>query len=236
MGSRRAMPRLTRNTNGAAILAVTSGKTTVSSSKCEAANGAGKSFPFMGRYRIFFRAGATCRFRDWLDCIYLDNRGYTPERFAHYGSLSASGLSCKKFQFKSLPALGSSSKHIPRPWCVRTANGVRRQTYIQLKVYDRVTMSSISRPETPARKVSQVKGPIRCHKCQLVCRDGAEYLSHKCVPRPNEPEFKEPLERKYTLSFRTGDRSRCERLRKQKRVMRERNRELRKTLEAKKTK
>jgi len=34
---------------------------------------------------------------------------------------------------------------------------------------------------------SQVKGPIRCHKCQLVCRDAALYLTHKCEPnRGNE--------------------------------------------------
>jgi hypothetical protein len=26
----------------------------------------------------------------------------------------------------------------------------------------------------------KVKGPIRCHKCQLLCRDAEHYLSHKC--------------------------------------------------------
>jgi len=26
----------------------------------------------------------------------------------------------------------------------------------------------------------KVKGPIRCHKCQLKCRDAEHYLSHKC--------------------------------------------------------
>jgi hypothetical protein len=30
--------------------------------------------------------------------------------------------------------------------------------------------------------VSKVKGPIRCHKCQLKCRDAEHYLSHKCEP------------------------------------------------------
>ena len=29
-------------------------------------------------------------------------------------------------------------------------------------------------------KISKVKGPIRCHKCQLMCRDAEHYLSHKC--------------------------------------------------------
>ena len=28
----------------------------------------------------------------------------------------------------------------------------------------------------------EVKGPIRCHKCQLKCRDAAEYLNHTCEP------------------------------------------------------
>jgi hypothetical protein len=31
---------------------------------------------------------------------------------------------------------------------------------------------------------SYVKGPIRCHKCQLKCRDAAHYLSHKCYSKP----------------------------------------------------
>jgi hypothetical protein len=32
----------------------------------------------------------------------------------------------------------------------------------------------------PEKNFSKVKGPIRCHKCQLVCRDAEHYLSHKC--------------------------------------------------------
>jgi Zn finger protein HypA/HybF involved in hydrogenase expression len=31
-----------------------------------------------------------------------------------------------------------------------------------------------------ANHVSKVKGPIRCHKCQLMCRDAKHYLGHKC--------------------------------------------------------
>ena len=30
---------------------------------------------------------------------------------------------------------------------------------------------------------SKVKGPVRCHRCQLKCRDAEHYLSHKCEPR-----------------------------------------------------
>ncbi len=33
--------------------------------------------------------------------------------------------------------------------------------------------------------VSKVKGPIRCHKCQLKCNDAAHYLSHECKPIPS---------------------------------------------------
>ena len=28
-----------------------------------------------------------------------------------------------------------------------------------------------------------VKGPIRCHKCQLLCSDAKHYLTHTCTPR-----------------------------------------------------
>ena len=34
----------------------------------------------------------------------------------------------------------------------------------------------------PAAK-STVKGPIRCHKCQLLCQDADHYLTHTCSPR-----------------------------------------------------
>jgi hypothetical protein len=35
-----------------------------------------------------------------------------------------------------------------------------------------------------SKAVSKVKGPIRCHKCQLMCRDAEHYLGHTCNPRP----------------------------------------------------
>ena len=44
-----------------------------------------------------------------------------------------------------------------------------------------------SRP-TRADKTSKVEGPIRCHKCQLMCRNAEHYLSHisnKCEPEPS---------------------------------------------------
>jgi hypothetical protein len=34
-----------------------------------------------------------------------------------------------------------------------------------------------------ANAVSKVKGPIRCHTCQLMCHDADHYLSHKCEPK-----------------------------------------------------
>jgi len=36
-----------------------------------------------------------------------------------------------------------------------------------------------------ANPVSKVKGPIRCHTCQLKCSDAEHYLSHKCEPKPS---------------------------------------------------
>ena len=36
-----------------------------------------------------------------------------------------------------------------------------------------------------ADQTSKVKGPIRCHKCQLMCRDAEHYLSHECEPKPS---------------------------------------------------
>jgi hypothetical protein len=36
-----------------------------------------------------------------------------------------------------------------------------------------------------ANAVSTVKGPIRCHKCQLMCSDARHYLSHTCKPKPS---------------------------------------------------
>ena len=36
-----------------------------------------------------------------------------------------------------------------------------------------------------ANAVSKVKGPIRCHTCQLKCSDAEHYLSHKCEPKPS---------------------------------------------------
>ena len=35
-----------------------------------------------------------------------------------------------------------------------------------------------------ANILPKVKGPIRCHKCQMKCRDAEHYLSHKCEAAP----------------------------------------------------
>ena len=51
---------------------------------------------------------------------------------------------------------------------------------------ERVTITS-ELPSKAPRTASKVKGPIRCHKCQLKCRDAEHYLSHACKPA-REPE------------------------------------------------
>ncbi len=35
----------------------------------------------------------------------------------------------------------------------------------------------------PRNSKSNVKGPIRCHKCQMLCVDAGTYLAHTCIPR-----------------------------------------------------
>jgi hypothetical protein len=56
-----------------------------------------------------------------------------------------------------------------------------------LKVMTVVLAEKASSPSKPRAIRSEVKGPIRCHKCQLNCRDAAEYRGHKCEPKP-QPE------------------------------------------------
>ena len=50
-------------------------------------------------------------------------------------------------------------------------------------------MSLMTTPQpTRADKTSKVEGPIRCHKCQLMCRDAEHYLRHrnnKCEVEPS---------------------------------------------------
>jgi len=29
----------------------------------------------------------------------------------------------------------------------------------------------------------KVEGPIRCHRCRLMCRDAEHYLQHQCEPK-----------------------------------------------------
>jgi hypothetical protein len=35
----------------------------------------------------------------------------------------------------------------------------------------------------PQNTKSNVKGSIRCHKCQMLCVDADAYLAHTCIPR-----------------------------------------------------
>jgi hypothetical protein len=35
-------------------------------------------------------------------------------------------------------------------------------------------------PNRKSKRTAEVKGPIRCHKCQLKCQDAKQYLSHTC--------------------------------------------------------
>jgi hypothetical protein len=42
-------------------------------------------------------------------------------------------------------------------------------------------MITIAKPEDAVEKPSKVKGPIKCHKCNLLCRDAEHYLSHICT-------------------------------------------------------
>jgi hypothetical protein len=43
-------------------------------------------------------------------------------------------------------------------------------------------MLIVRKTRTPVVKkiASEVKGPIRCHKCQQLCCDATEYRSHSC--------------------------------------------------------
>ncbi len=57
-----------------------------------------------------------------------------------------------------------------------------------------------SRTPKHANIPSKVKGSIRCHKCQLKCRDAEHYLSHKCelasvlaLPHDGFPQASKPV-------------------------------------------
>jgi hypothetical protein len=34
-----------------------------------------------------------------------------------------------------------------------------------------------------ASAAPKVEGPIRCHRCRLMCRDAEHYLAHQCEPK-----------------------------------------------------
>ena len=46
------------------------------------------------------------------------------------------------------------------------------------------SMPMTSENAVPRRNArSNVKGPIRCHQCQMLCVDAGTYLAHTCIPR-----------------------------------------------------
>jgi len=47
-----------------------------------------------------------------------------------------------------------------------------------------MTLPYDSNRKNAANTPPKVKGPIRCHKCQMKCRDAEHYLSHKCEAAP----------------------------------------------------
>lgn len=42
-----------------------------------------------------------------------------------------------------------------------------------------MSLAKTAEPRAPRPK-PEVKGPIRCHKCQMLCRDAEEYRTHHC--------------------------------------------------------
>jgi len=62
---------------------------------------------------------------------------------------------------------------------IRVAAGSRRSSLKSM------TLINVKAPAIPRPKVV-VKGPIRCHKCQLLCQDAEHYLNHGCV-EPKRP-------------------------------------------------
>ena len=65
--------------------------------------------------------------------------------------------------------------------CVELVLKQKRMSTIVVLQKENLTMALIKRKDT--NTVSKVKGPIRCHKCQVVCCDAEHYLSHKCWPK-----------------------------------------------------
>ena len=64
--------------------------------------------------------------------------------------------------------------------CITRASALYRNRDSAHSRYMLPLKTSAVRAERPK---SVVKGPIRCHKCQLLCRDAEQYLSHACKGR-----------------------------------------------------
>jgi hypothetical protein len=57
------------------------------------------------------------------------------------------------------------------------------QQRLEARSLKSMTPPNVNTPPASRPKVV-VKGPIRCHKCQMLCQDAEQYLSHACAPRP----------------------------------------------------
>jgi hypothetical protein len=75
---------------------------------------------------------------------------------------------------KKLPALGP----LISPAAGVATNSATHKVPEALK---RTLKPGPSQEEQRMRAV--VKGPIRCHNCQMKCVDAEHYLAHDCVPR-----------------------------------------------------
>jgi hypothetical protein len=65
-----------------------------------------------------------------------------------------------------------------------------------------MTSSFAKRSESPRKRIAPiVKGPIRCHKCQLVCQDAAQYLGHSCE---EQRALNDPHSRRLMENFANG--------------------------------
>src|SRR5438270_12715174 len=81
---------------------------------------------------------------------------------------------------------------------------VEAMTLLRLRDQERITRKRSSPPP-------QVKGPIRCHKCQLKCRDAPHYLSHRCEPKLHSDVgvLNQRAPTHFDFQFRVGAHSDC---------------------------
>jgi hypothetical protein len=73
--------------------------------------------------------------------------------------------------------------HFCDPWPKLLKDQHEWGTILSLTLAHYRAFRPLPRPK-PRVVRSEVKGPIRCHKCQLNRDDASEYLGHKCEPKP----------------------------------------------------